>query len=249
MLRALLLTATLAGMAHIPAGSYAPLYRRAGEGRVHVAAFALDVEPATNADYLAFVRANPQWRRGSVRPVFAERGYLAEWRGDLDPGAATLDRPVTSVSWYAAKAYCAWRGKRLPTVDEWEYAAAASETRRDAAREPSFVRRLLGLYAARSAYAAGAMPAVGAGFRNVYGVRDLHGLAWEWTLDFNGVLVSDDSREGGSGVEEKDHALFCAGAAVGAADPTNYPAFLRYALRAGLTGRSTLRTLGLRCAA
>lgn len=243
----LLATTLLAGMVRLPAGSYAPLYRQAGAERVHVAAFALDVEPATNAEYLAFVRAHPAWRRGAVKPVFAERGYLADWRGDLDPGdAAAQRRPVTGVSWFAAKAYCAARGKRLPTVDEWEYAAAASETRRDAAREPGFVRRLLGLYAAR---AGRALPAVGAGFRNAYGVRDLHELTWEWTLDFDAVLISDDSRDGGSGVRARDHDVFCASAAVGAADPTNYPAFMRYAVRAGLTGRSTLRTLGVRCAA
>jgi formylglycine-generating enzyme required for sulfatase activity len=239
--------ATASAMARIPAGSYRPLYGRRGDPRVRVASFSLDREPVTEGDFLAFVRAHPAWRRSAVRPLFAERGYLASWRGDLEPGDATdLRRPLTEISWYAAKAYCAAQGKRLPTTDEWEYAAAASETRPDAAREPGFVRRLLELYAGR---AHGALPPVGGGFRNVYGVRDLHGLAWEWTLDFNGVLVSDDSRESGSGVTgERDHALFCASAAIGAADPTNYPAFMRYAFRAGLTGRSTIRTLGFRCA-
>ncbi|HET7458701.1 MAG TPA: formylglycine-generating enzyme family protein [Gemmatimonadaceae bacterium] len=236
-----------ASMARIPAGSYRPLYGRRDDPRVHVAAFALDREPVTRGEFLEFVRANPQWRRSAVRPLFAERGYLASWRGDLDAGDATdLLRPITESSWYAAKAYCAAQGKRLPTVDEWEYAAAASETRTDAARDPRFVRRLLALYAER---AHGPLPPVGAGFRNAYGVRDLHGLAWEWTLDFNGVLVSDDSRETGSGVGARDHALFCASAAIGATDPSNYPAFMRYAFRAGLTGRSTIRSLGFRCAA
>ena len=247
--------AVAAEMARIPAGSYLPLYGRRNDPRVRVAAFALDREPVTRGDFLAFVRANPSWRRGAVRPVFAERGYLASWRGDLDPStgsaqvagnAGDLRRPVTEISWYAAKAYCAAQGKRLPTTDEWEYAAAASETHADAAREPGFVRRLLALYAGRAS--GGVLPAVGTGFRNVYGVRDLHGLAWEWTLDFNGVLVSDDSREAGSGVGERDHTLFCASAAIGATDPTNYPGFMRYAFRAGLTGRSTIRTLGFRCA-
>jgi formylglycine-generating enzyme required for sulfatase activity len=247
MLAHLALVVALAGMVRLPAGSYEPLYRRAGDGRVHVAAFALDVEPVTNAEYRAFAEANPAWRRGAIRPVFAEPGYLADWRGDVDPGdAAALARPVTGVSWFAAKAYCASRGKRLPTVDVWENAAAASETPRDAARDRGFVRRLLALYTHR---ATRVLPAVGAGFRNVYGVRDLHELTWEWTLDYNSVLVSDDSRDGGSGVGERDHSLFCASAAVGATDPTNYPAFMRYAVRAGLTGRSTVRTIGVRCAA
>jgi len=236
----LLLAAALAGMVRLPAGSYLPLYRAPGEGRVQVSAFALDRDAVTNADFLAFVRAHPVWQRGRVRPVFAEPGYLAEWRADLEPGDAdALRRPVTSVSWFAAKAYCAAQGKRLPTVDEWEYAAAASETRRDAAREPAFVRRLLANYAAHRPDT----------LRNVYGVRALHGGPWEWTLDFNSVLVSDDSRGLGAGGDERDHGLFCASAAIGATDPSNYPAFLRYAFRAGLTGRTTARTLGFRCAA
>ena len=230
-------------MVRLPAGRYRPLYATPGESAAAVAAFRLDRDPVTRGEFLAFVRANPAWRRSAIRPVFAERGvYLAGWRGELDAGDATdLRRPVTEVSWFAARAYCAWRGKRLPTVSEWEYAAAASATRRDAAREPAFVQRVLGLYLRRPR----PLPPVEAGTTNVYGVRGLHGLAWEWTEDFNSVLVSDDSR----GVGARDHDLFCAGAAIGATDPGNYPAFLRYAVRAGLTGRSATETLGVRCAA
>ena len=239
-------TRAVAAMASLPAGSYRPLYGRAGGERVAVAAFRLDRTPVTRGEYLEFLTANPTWRRDVIRPVFGEPGYLATWRGALDAGdAAELRRPVTEVSWFAARAYCAWRGKRLPTVDEWEYAAAASETRRDASADPAFVRRLLALYAGRAATTPGP---VGRGAPNAYGVRDLHDLVWEWTADFNSVIVADDSRSTGSGVGERDHQIFCASAAIGAADPTNYAAFLRYAVRAGLTGRSTMRSLGFRCA-
>lgn len=232
-----------AAMVAIPAGTYRPLYGRAGDPPTRVAAFRLDRDAVTRGDFLAFVHAHPQWRRGLVRPLFADRGaYLADWRGDLDAGAADdLRRPVAGVSWFAARAYCAAQGKRLPTVAEWEYAAAADATRRDAARDASFVQGLVSLYATRPR----PLPPVEGGAVNAYGVRGLHGLAWEWVADFNSVLVSDDSR----GVGGRDHRLFCASAAIGAPDPTNYPAFLRYALRAGLTGRSTLATLGFRCAA
>jgi formylglycine-generating enzyme len=41
----------------------------------------------------------------------------------------------------------------------------------------------------------------------------------------------------------------CAGAAMGALDPTNYSAFQRFALRSALTDTTTLRALGFRCAA
>jgi formylglycine-generating enzyme required for sulfatase activity len=141
---------------------------------------------------------------------------------------------VTEVSWFAARAYCAAAGKRLPTTDEWEFVARADEARLDASRDPVFVSRLLTLYTA----------ARGRSFVNRWGVGGLHGLVWEWTDDFNSLLVSDDSRATGG----RDHPLFCAAGVIGATDPTNYPAFLRYGLRAALEGRTTTATLGFRCA-
>jgi len=228
------------GMARIPAGRYVPLFVN-GRRTVEVEAFALDRRPVTRAEYLAFVRADPRWRRDRVSRAFAENGYLASWPGPLAAGTATdARRPVTEVSWFAARAFCAWRDARLPTTDEWEYAALASETARDAARDPAFVARLLELYRARRPVP----PVAGSGFRNVYGVSDLHGGAWEWVEDFNSLLVSQDSRA----TSGRDHPLFCAAGVVGATDPGNYPAFLRYGFRAALEGRTTVGSLGFRCA-
>ncbi|MCY7378717.1 MAG: formylglycine-generating enzyme family protein [Gemmatimonadaceae bacterium] len=217
-------------MARLPAGTYRPLHTLPGEGAVRVAAFALDRRPVTRAEFLAFVRLHPAWRRDSVRTLLAEPSYLAQWPGVLDAGRGSdLQRPVTGVSWFAASSFCAARGKRLPTLDEWEYAAAASNTRRNSADDPAFRRKMLELYAARSS---AMLPIAGSGAANVYGIRDLHGSAWEWTRDFN-----------------SSHRLYCASGAIGAADPTNYSAFMRSAFRAALTARATLDGLGFRCAA
>lgn len=224
------LALALSGMAVIPAGTYSPLYAPDGAGPVAVHRFALDREPVTRGEFLDFVRRNPRWRRSAIAPSLADKGYLADWTGDLAAGPpAVLRRPVTSVSRNAALAYCKARGKRLPTPDEWEYAASASERRRDATRDPAFVARLLGLYAKR----ARVTPAVGTGIENVYGVRDLHDLVWEWTARPDAMHA---------------HHMFCASSAIGATDPANYPAFMRYAVRSGLRDRTTMRTLGFRCA-
>ncbi|HEX6370432.1 MAG TPA: formylglycine-generating enzyme family protein [Longimicrobium sp.] len=227
-------------MARIPAGRYVPLFIN-GRPSVRVEAFALDRHPVTRAEYLAFVRAQPRWQRGRVPRAFAGPGYLASWPGPLAVGSGVdARRPVTEVSWFAARAFCTWRGARLPTTDEWEYAALASETSRNASRDRAFIGRLLDLYRTPRPVP----PVVGSGFRNAYGVHDLHGVVWEWVLDFNSVLVSDDSRA----TSGRDHPLFCAAGVVGATDPNNYPAFLRYGFRAALEGRTTVGSLGFRCA-
>jgi formylglycine-generating enzyme len=237
---------TVSRMAMVPAGHYRPLYAAPGAERVAVAAFALDREPVTTGEFFAFVERHSEWRRDRVRRVYADAHYLADWPTATDAG--TLEarrRPVTQVSWFAARAYCASQGKRLPTVDEWEYAAAASERARDARGDAAFRARLLALYAGVGKR----MSAASRGFRNAYGVRALHGVVWEWTLDFNSVVLDDDSRATGSGADARDRHLYCASAALGTTDPSDFPAFLRQAVRAGLGARSSTSSVGFRCAA
>jgi formylglycine-generating enzyme len=228
-------TTSREGMAVIPRGSYRPLYAK-NAAEMSIGAFALDREPVTRKEFLEFVRANPQWRRSSISATVASNNYLIEWAGDLSAGNETdLRRPVTSVSRNAALAYCKAAGKRLPTVDEWEYAAAASESQPNATRDRGFISRLIGYYTSRSAPKP---QVIGRGFRNFYGVRDMHELVWEWT--------SDPALE--HRMHEHGKHMYCASSAIGAADPSNYPAFMRYAVRSGLDSRTTLRSLGFRCA-
>jgi formylglycine-generating enzyme len=228
-----------ATMAVVPAGVYTPLYSPEA-GQVSVASFRMDRLPVTRGQFAAFVEANPRWRRSAVPPVFAEGRYLADWQDDTRPGGE-LSAPVTEVSWFAARAYCGWRGGRLPTVDEWEYAARADETRLDASADPAYKARILALATRRPS----TPPPVGSIFRNRHGIHDMHGLVWEWVQDFNTVTVTTDSRTGDS----RDTQLYCAAGAEGATDREDYAAFLRYAFRSSLKGRSTSSALGFRCAA
>ena len=231
------------GMVRIPAGKYAPLYKsEADTGLVQVSAFYLDVYPVTNEEFLAFVTVNPAWRRSKVKHIFADEAYLHHWNGDLNAGdAAMLQRPVTNVSWFAARAYAKWKGKRLPTLAEWEYAAAASQERAYGADEPGFNDQILAWYSEPSS---GQLARTGKGDANYWGVHDMHGLVWEWVNDFNAALVTGESRADAS-LERK---LYCGSGAVGSSDVSNYAAFMRYAFRSSLKAGYTVANLGFRCA-
>jgi len=229
------------GMAFIPGGDYKPLYAKETKSR-HTAPFFMDMTQVTNGDFLAFVKAHPEWRRSQVKRSLADANYLAHWAGDLELGdKAPVNAPVTHVSWFAAKACCEAQGKRLPTQDEWEFAARADATKQDASTDPTYLRQLLEWY---SKPATSALEDVHAGVQNVYGLRGMHGLVWEWVHDFNATLLMGDSRSDGS-LERK---LFCGAGSLLASDVSNYAAFMRYALRSSLKGGYCVGSLGFRAA-
>lgn len=224
----------------IDAGTYQPLFRN--EPAQPVAAFELEATPVTNAEFLEFVTAEPRWRRSRAGALFADERYLSHWRADLDPGPhAPPDHPVTQVSWFAARAYARWKGARLPTLAEWEWAAGASEHRVDGRSETNFLPRILNWYARPAG--SGTRP-VRSTFRNAWGAWDLHGLIWEWVEDFNTALVTGESRADSA----LERPQFCGSGAAGSADVANYAAFMRYAFRSSLQARSTTSSLGFRCA-
>ena len=152
-------------------------------------------------------------------------------------------RPVTYVSWFAARAYCRWQQKRLPSSAEWEYAARASETAPDGRMDPDYQARLLEWY---TLPAPALPPLLGSGQKNYWGIYDLHGSIWEWVADFQADFVTAAAR----GDKEAEGDRFCGfGAfAVSEQERVNYPAFMRYAYRSSLRGTYTLHNLGFRCA-
>jgi formylglycine-generating enzyme len=232
-----------ADMVLVPAGQYEPLLRGQDDPqRIAVPAFWLDVRPVTNADFLVFVRANPAWQRSRAKALFVDEGYLAEWAGDLELGArAPADAPVVRVSWFAARAYAAWCGKRLPTTAEWERAARAGFATDVGTDEAEYRDAALGWFSRPSSTP---LPAAGGGRPNIFGVHDMITLVWEWVDDFNTALVTGESRAD-TGLER---TLFCGAGAVSARDLTNYPAFMRAGFRSSLRASYVVPNLGFRCA-
>jgi formylglycine-generating enzyme len=220
-------------------GVHRPLFPSSATSTVTVPTFRLDRLPVTNGDYLRFVQARREWSRDRVERITAEPGYLGHWAASdaLGPQAEP-EQPVVNVSWFAARAYCAFRGARLPTEAEWELVAAASPTKMDGATDPAWRAELLALYA-RPAPAR--LPHVGAGVPNYWGAQDMHGLVWEWVLDFNSAIAAFKS---GS-----DGLRFCGATGSSARDATDFVAFERTALRSSLQASFVVRNLGFRCAA
>jgi sulfatase modifying factor 1 len=207
---------------------------------VTVRDFQLARTPVTNAEFLAFARRHPQWQRGRAPALFADAGYLRHWAGATSLGDADPQQPVVQVSWFAAQAYCEAQGARLPTWHEWEWAAAADGAVADARGNPAWRQQLLNWYAATG----GALPRVGAGAPNLYGVRDLHGLVWEWVEDFGAMMVSGDNREQG----DPDLMKFCGTGALTMEQKENYAVLMRIAMLSSMKASYTTANMGFRCA-
>ena len=61
-------------MAYIPGGEYKPFYS-SDTGLVTVHPFLMDERPVTNSEFLAFVKANPQWQRSKIKQIYADSSY------------------------------------------------------------------------------------------------------------------------------------------------------------------------------
>jgi formylglycine-generating enzyme required for sulfatase activity len=135
-------------------------------------------------------------------------GAGANWRNPYGPGSGIEgmgDHPVVQVSFEDASAYAAWAGKRLPTEDEWEFAARGgspdgltyawgNEVRLDDhlmanTWQGRFPYLNTGADGWRGTSPVGSFPA------NGYGFFDLIGNVWEWTTTYYSPrhYVADDA--------------------------------------------------------
>jgi len=165
------------GMAYVPGGEF--LLGRDGEDipekenekpahPVTVAPFFIDLTEVTNEQYQKFVDA---------------KGYKPPpvWQGNHFPVDANKV-PVTDVTWEDVKAYAEWvgDGKRLPTEEEWEFAARGTDGRMypwgpewapnlsNSKSDENEKQRLIEV----GQFPKGASP---------FGLLDMAGNAWEWT--------------------------------------------------------------------
>ncbi|MDE1885241.1 MAG: SUMF1/EgtB/PvdO family nonheme iron enzyme [Xanthomonadaceae bacterium] len=245
----LVLLAVAAATAHadvhyrpLPAAAFrSALAIDGASARIALPAFAMRTEPVTVAEFASFLAQHPQWQRDRVLPLYANADYLRDWQTPTVAGPEFANRqPVTQVSWFAARAYCASEHARLPRWYEWEYAAAADATRPDARSDPVRNQRLL----ADILRAGGEPPRpIATQPANFYGIADLGSLVWEWTEDYAAMFPNADARVAGGGPV----LALCGGSALAFAAKNEYALMLRVAALTALQPIDASPHVGFRC--
>ena len=151
-----------------PSGEVYEFHTRRFQRTVSFLRFAIDETPVTNAQFAAFLKA------GAYRPAHREN-FLKHWVHRRPPPGKE-HHPVVYVSLEDARAYARWAGKRLPSEEEWQYAAQGTDGRTypwghswEASR---CNESLTGLTTPVRAFPAGRSP---------FGCYDMCGNVWHWT--------------------------------------------------------------------
>jgi len=145
---------------------------------VTVSSFYLDKRLVTNAQFEKFARENPSWQANRIAAQFHNGHYLEHWKANGAP-PEQAKHPVVNVSWYAAVAYCQWKGKRLPTEAEWEYAAKGGLNGIFPWGDEAADQKMANYAGSKI----GTTTAVAGYPANGYGLFDMAGNAWEYLAD------------------------------------------------------------------
>lgn len=212
-----------AGMAAIPGGTF-----KMGErsDTVSVAAYCLDVTEVTVSAYAACVKGGT-CSADTVGTQFY--GGSAQGKGACNWGVSGREsHPMNCVDWGQAATFCRAQGKRLPTEEEWEWAARGGDEGRSYAwgsAEPDFQPCWSGISKRAGTCAVGSFP----DGNGRWGLKDLSGNVWEWTASKYDANSAARVLRGGSWDFDD-------------------PLLMRASIRSGFEPSTRIGTFGFRCA-
>jgi serine/threonine-protein kinase len=197
--------------------------------------FYMDLTEISNAQYRACVLAD-----GCNPPAAGSGPYRSSEYYDRPQFA---DFPVVWVTWFDARDYCNWAGKRLPTEAEWEKAARGEDGAifpwgdqfsSDRANTQDRGREAIQVV---GQYPSGASP---------YGLLDMAGNVWEYVADWfdpDYYFNSPSKDPGGPNASPTGQRVLRSGSYA------NFQHYARVANRGAVTPDSSTQFRGIRCAA
>jgi formylglycine-generating enzyme len=144
------------------------------EEKIWLSTFFLDTYEVTNQQWRACVAA----------------GTCRKHAGPAYKGFSAPRQPIMGISWFDARDFCAWQGKRLPTEAEWEKAARGpGGAEHSWGDERATCKRAIVEERGEKGCGLGEPPKgatapVGSRPAGAYGLFDMAGNSWEWVQDW-----------------------------------------------------------------
>ena len=235
----------------IPAGEF-QMGRNDGESSekpvhtVYLDSFYIDKYEVTNALYAEFLNAVNKNKsdEGKKYAGWNRSGCLIEYsNGKYRAKSGYENHPIITVTWYDARDYAKWAGKRLPTEAEWEKAARGGLVGK---KYPWGNRWPKG----RASYCVNwffmkptlTLKPVGSYQPNGYGLYDMAGNVCEWCADWYGEdYYSQSPRQNPEGPDSGSGCVLRGGSWL------NDSGFLRCARRYYNEPSDTSLVIGFRC--